>query len=815
MKILKFGGTSVQNAEMINQVYKIVSDKLKEDTVGVVVSACSGITNKLIESGKLASKGDEGYKTIFYEIVQRHFDIVYGLFPQAAQPEVLEKVKGLLKDLEDLLRGIFLIKEISPRSMDLIQSFGERLSGNIIADCFSHRGIPAEFADARQLVKTDKNFTSAGVNYEVTNKNIQNYFQTHTKLQIIPGFIGSTHDNETTTLGRGGSDFSGAIFAGALDVSALEIWTDVDGMFTTDPRVVKKAFIIKTISYDEALELSHFGSKVIHPRTIAPALAKKIPIWIKNTFNPSFEGTLICEKTGDTTSQIRGISSLDNVCLVSIQGPGLAGVVGMAARVFQTIANESINILLITQGSSEHSITFSVMPDDAKKAKELIEREFALELKLKLIEPLIIEENLCIVAVVGENMKDKAGISARLFEAVGRNGISVVATAQGASQLNISIVMDNKHRRKALNSIHEAFFLSDTQTINAYVVGTGNIGSTLLKQINYQKEYLATNNQLEIKVVGIANVDKSYFDLEGIDLTNWKEVIESRGTDVNMTDFVNKIKEFNLRNSVLVDNSGSPEVPKFYEELLSSNVSIVTPSKIANSSPYENYEKIHKAASRYGVSFLYETNVGAGLPVINTLKDLIRSGDKILKIEAILSGSLNYIFSSISDSKSYFEAVKEAQQKGYTEPDPRTDLCGLDVARKILILSRETGKKNNIEDINIENCLSHESESATSMDEFWEKLETIDSPRFDQWRKKAESNSKCLKYIACFENGNIYTGVREFDHQHAFSNVKGSDNIVVFTTERYKSNPLIVIGPGAGAEVTAAGVFADIMRIVG
>lgn len=815
MKVLKFGGTSVQNSENISKVIDIVKNKLKEGKLAVTVSALGGITNLLIKVSNKAAAGDISYKKIFEEIRKRHIDTLNGLIPEEEQLNgILDDVEIMLNELREILRGIFLIRELSPRTLDLTQSFGERLSANIIADAFVYKGIKAEFLDSRMVIKTDNNFTKANVDFKRTNKNIVEYFNNHSKLQIIPGFISGTEDEETTTLGRGGSDYTAAIFAAALKASALEIWTDVDGMLTADPRVVRKAFLIDTISYDEALELSHFGSKVVHPRTIAPVLTEKTPIWIKNTFNPSCRGTLICEETGDKTSMIRGISSIDNVCLITIQGPGLAGVVGMAGRIFQAISKESINILLITQGSSEHSVTFAVLPEDAAMAKGLIEREFELEFDAKLLEPLVVEENLCIVAIVGENMKNRAGISARLFEAVGRNGVSVIATAQGASELNISIVIDAKNKRKALNSIHEAFFLSDTQTINAFVIGTGTIGGTLLNQIAKQKDHLAKNNMLELRVVGLGNADNMLFDLDGIDTTKWQEELDKRGEKMDVDSYIKNMKELNLRNSVFVDNTASYNLPEHYEDFLNSNISVVTPNKVANSSEYENYERIHKAAMRYGVQFNYETNVGAGLPIINTLQSLIASGDKIIKIEAILSGSLNFIFSALDNNISFYDAVEQAKQKGYTEPDPRLDLNGMDVARKILILSREAGLKINIEDLNVEACISDKTLKAKSMDEFWVSLQEIDNKEFAQKYENARKKKMRLKYIATFENGKASTAIKEVDEKHPFYSISGSDNIVSFTTERYKTNPLIVIGPGAGAEVTAGGVFADIIKIV-
>ncbi len=814
MKVLKFGGTSVQNSENIRKVINIVKNR-REDTGLVVLSAFGGITQELIDTCLDAAKGNNQYLSLFADIEARHFEIIKELISEDNQQTIISQANQLLDELKGLLKGIFLLRELSPRSKDLILSFGERLSAMIICHAFNDRGIEAEYLDSREVIITDKNFTYASVNFEVTEDKIKRHFKGKKKLQVATGFIASSSDKETTTLGRGGSDYSAAIFSAALDAELLEIWTDVDGMMTADPRLVKKAFLIENISYPEALELSHFGSKVIQPQSILPALGKKIPIRIKNTFNPDCEGTLISEHTSDNgTRLIRGISSIDDVSLVTIEGSGLVGVVGIASRLFQAISKKSINVILITQGSSEHSITFAVRCQDAWTAKELIEEEFKAEIKLNLVEPVKIENDLTIIAVVGENMKNRAGISARLFTAVGRNGISVIATAQGASELNISLVIQSLNAKKALNAIHEDFFLSDTKSINLFIVGTGTIGGTLLDQIASQRKNLAENFSIEINIAGIANQDYDLLREQGIEPNNWRTILERDGKPVNILNFVRRIKDLNLRNSIFVDNTASPDIAAVYEELLNANVSVVTPNKIANASKYDTYKKIQTAAGRYGVRFLYETNVGAGLPIINTLQDLLNSGDKIIRIEAILSGSLNYIFSTFSDTKNFYETVKEAKELGFTEPDPRQDLSGMDVARKILILGREAGLNINLEDVVVESCMSEESEKAGTLDEYWESLKKVDNEIFENKRLNAEKTGKRLKYIATFKNNNASTAIKEVGPEHPFYNILGSNNIISFTTERYKNNPLIVIGPGAGAEVTAAGIFADIIRIV-
>lgn len=814
MKVLKFGGTSVKNSTNINKAMAIVKDKLKDDKVLVVVSAFGGITNKLIEVSEKAASGDNTYTTTVKEIETAHIDTIKELITSDKQSQIIEHIRMMLKNFDDLLHGIYLIRELSVRTQDIILSFGERMSAYIISNALREQGVKADFLDARDVIKTDKTFGGAKVDFKKTNKNIINKVGDASTTFVATGFISSTDDNETTTLGRGGSDYSAAIFAAALDASIVEIWTDVSGMYTSDPRKVRKAYPIKNISYAEAMELSHFGAKVLEPRTVLPAMSKKIPVIIKNTFEPEAEGTLICEKAAFNDRNIRGISSIDNVSLITISGSGMIGEAGISMRLFRAIGKEAINIILITQGSSEHSITFAVLPKDTNKAKAVLEEEFEYELNLGLIDEIRVEKNLAVVAAVGENMKSITGISGKLFNALGKNGINVHAVAQGASELNISVVINNKDESKALNAIHETFFLSGVKTLNVFVLGTGVIGGELLNQIEAQNETLKTNNATDVRVVGIMNVDGFLIEEKGINLPTWQADLISNGQPADLDAFVATIKDMNLRNSVFVDNTGSYDVADKYEELLAKAVSVVTPNKVANASDFERYSEIHKIATKSGARFLYETNVGAGLPIINTLKDLVKSGDEILKIEAILSGSLNYIFSNISSTKDFASTVKDARELGYTEPDPKLDLSGMDVARKILILSREIGEEINLSDVAIENCLTPESQKTETVEQLWETLEKFDNPVFAEKIKQAEAEGKRLKYIATYENGVSKTEVKAVGPEHPFYNIKGSDNIISFTTARYKTQPLIVIGPGAGAEVTAAGVFADIIRIV-
>ncbi|MFO7869766.1 MAG: bifunctional aspartate kinase/homoserine dehydrogenase I [Bacteroidales bacterium] len=813
MKILKFGGTSVQNAINISKTVTIISDNLKKDKIAVVVSAFGGITNKLIEAGTKAAECDNSYKKALEEIASTHHNVIQTLLSDTRKSESLDYVDDSMKNLHNILHGLYLIRELSPRSLDLITSFGERLSAFIITQALREQKIDAEYLDAQKVIKTDKTFGAAKINLEKTQKNIQKTIGTSSSPYIITGFIASTDDNETITLGRGGSDYSAAIFAQALKADILEIWTDVDGMMTADPRKVKKAYPIAQVTYAEAMELSHFGAKVLEPRTVIPAMAENIPVVIKNTFNPSAQGTYISKINQNPEHRVQGISSIDDVSLITVQGSGMIGEAGISMRLFKAIAKGNINVILITQGSSEHSITFAVSPQEAQNAKNLLEDEFDDEIKSGLIETIRIENNLSVIAAVGENMKNIPGVSGRFFNALGINGINVHAIAQGASELNISVVVSNTNTHKALNALHEAFFLSNNKTLNIYIVGTGVIGNELINQIYAQHATLISQNNIDAKVIGISNIEGFIINEDGIDISNWSETLSKDGSKPNLDAFVKKIIDLNLRNSVFVDNTGSYDVASKYEELLEKSVSIVTPNKIANASEYERYKKIHKIAAETGARFYYETNVGAGLPVINTLKDLIKSGDKIVKIEAILSGSLNYIFSNCNPQNDFATVVKEAREKGFTEPDPKLDLSGMDVARKILILSREIGLPFNLEDIQIENCLGTESQKTKTVNELWETLEKFDNPVYDKKIEEATAENKKLKYIATYENGEAKTEIKAIDASHPFYNISGSDNIISFTTARYRTQPLIVIGPGAGAEVTAAGVFADIIRI--
>ncbi|MDQ3534395.1 MAG: bifunctional aspartate kinase/homoserine dehydrogenase I, partial [Bacteroidota bacterium] len=628
MKVLKFGGSSVGSPESIKKVFKIVKGYYdKQEDIAVVVSAMQGITNQLIELGHLAATSDESYLTILKEIEERHFNTIKEIVPVKAQSKIFAKIKILLNELDDLLHGVYLLKELSPRSLDLVLSFGERLSAFLISEYFKQENIEAEYLDARKLLKTDKNFGAARVNFPVSDHNIMNFFNDHKAVQVITGFIGSTEKDETTTLGRGGSDYTASIFGAALNATEIEIWTDVDGVMTADPRKVKRAFSLESLSYIEAMEMSHFGAKVIYPPTLQPAFNKNIPLLIKNTFNTDFAGTYISQKSSSKDLIIKGISSIQDVALINIQGSGMIGVPGVASRVFGALARVEINVILITQASSEYSICFALDPLFSSRAKEVIEEDFAHEIRVGKIDKIIIENNLSVVAIIGENMRNTTGISGKLFSALGKNGINIVAIAQGSSELNLSVVINQSDLSKALNALHEAFFLSDVRTLNVFLVGLGLIGGTLLEQIKKQSEYLRSERLLNINIIGIANSKKMLFDEEGIDISFWRENLQTMNGKTSLDGFVAKMNDLNLPNSIFVDCTSSEEVIKHYKEILKSSVSIVTPNKLANSSSYNDYQKLQKTAFRYGVKFLYETNVGAGLPVINTLKDLKYSGD--------------------------------------------------------------------------------------------------------------------------------------------------------------------------------------------
>jgi bifunctional aspartokinase / homoserine dehydrogenase 1 len=807
MKVLKFGGSSIGSAEKILQVNKIIESQ--QESCIVVVSALINVTDQLIAITTMAMKRNELYKTEVKSLEKRHLEIVKNLIKSDDQTSIIGKIKSLFNELEDILNGIFLLGESSPKIQDLVLSFGERTSAYIISKIFTK----GKLYDARKFIRTNSNFGSAKVDFDLSEALIREEFKVLDHVPVIPGFIGSDENNETTTLGRGGSDYTAALIASALNASILEIWTDVDGFMSADPRKVPKAYAIDSLTYAEAIELSHFGAKVVYTPTIHPVYKKNIPIVVKNTFNPSAKGTIISSDVSDTDSKllIKGVSSIDDISLITVQGAGMVGVTGTSMRVFRALGKSKTNAILITQASSEFSICIAVIPQDAKKAKSAIEEEFQTEINLRNEIKVIVEDNLSVIAIVGERMRNTPGISANLFKSLYHNGINVIASAQGSSELNISVVIKRENLAKALNSIHEGFFLSQYKELNVFLVGTGVVGGALLKQIHQQQPVLLKEKRLKIKVVGIANIDHMLFEAEGIGLENWNKTIEKKGEPINLDTFVSKIKELNLRNSVFIDCTAAPAPASHYLELLDSYVSVVTPNKIAASSEYKNYRQLKDTAQTRGVKYLFETNVGAGLPVINTISDLVMSGDKILKIEAVLSGTLNFIFNVISADVPLSKTIRLAKEKGYSEPDPRIDLSGTDVVRKILILARESGYPLEKNQINVETFLPKDCFEGT-IDEFWTKVEKFDKD-FELRRQELEKQGKRWRFVARFDEGKVTVKLIEVDFNHPAYVLEGSNNIIILTTERYKELPMVIKGYGAGADVTAAGIFADVIRV--
>jgi aspartokinase/homoserine dehydrogenase 1 len=813
MQVLKFGGTSVANAENMNKVSSIVQQamaRLPQGKTIVVVSALGGVTDVLLQSGGLAAAGDESYKELLQKVEQRHLEAVKALIPVTQQSSVLSWVKQRCNEIEDICNGVFLLGELSARTKDRIVSFGELLSSKIIAARLNAQGVENIWADSRELIRTDSHFGSAVVDFSVTNSLCSDFFTASTgRLFIVPGFVAADGKGNTTTLGRGGSDYTAAIVAGAVDAQLLEIWTDVSGMMTADPRLVPNARILPNISYQEAMELSHFGAKVIYPPTIQPVMSKNIPVWIKNTFAPEDHGTLIENDVHKNGNNIRGISSISKIALLSLEGSGMIGIPGFSRRLFESLANDFINVILITQGSSEHSICVGIDESLADKAKLAVDKTFAYEIETGRVEPLRIEKGLAIVALVGDNMKSHPGISGKMFGAIGRNGVNVRAIAQGSSERNISAVISAADVKKAINVLHEDFFETTYKQINLFVAGTGNVGSKLLAQLKQQQQYLQQNMRLQVRIVGMANSKKMVFSDEGIDLDSWRDHLQ-QGEASDLGRFVETVRSKNLRNSVFVDVTANEMVAQVYDQLLAKSISVVACNKVACSSAYAYYKKLKDLAREYNAFFLFETNVGAGLPVIGTLNDLMRSGDVVTRIQAVLSGTLNFVFNNYDGTKSFAQVVKQAQDEGYTEPDPRLDLSGTDVMRKIMILARESGERIDMEDIS-NNSFMPASCMVGSVEDFYKEMEKQEA-HFKAIYKQAADAGKKLKFVAKFENGKASVGLQHVDSQSDFYHLYGKDNVVLFYTNRYPDQPLVVKGAGAGAEVTASGVFADIIR---
>ena len=804
MKILKFGGTSVGTAENIKRVKEII--KHQDEDVIVVISALDSVTDAIWRAAQLASAGDKKFYSELEKIEKLHEKVTAELFGSSGQ--IIEIVRGLLDELKQILTGIMLVGELTCKTLDRIAGIGERISSQMVA----HYIEGAVWVDTALLIRTDSNFGKALVDFETTNRLIKEEFGRFKGVAVVPGFIAKNKKGEYTTLGRGGSDYTAAIIGAALSVNMLEIWTNVDGFMTADPKVISKAYTIPELTYSEAMELSHFGAKVIYPPTILPVYQKNIPIKIKNTFSPDKEGSLIVSKVdGRKDRPIKGISSISGIVLVTLQGLGMVGVTGISMRLFSTLAKVNVNVILISQASSENSISVAIDEHSVKAAERAIREEFDKEIALGRISNIHIERDLSIAAIVGENMKHTTGIAGKLFSTIGRNGINVIAIAQGASELNISWVVKNSELRKTLNVVHESFFLSENVELNVFLMGTGSVGGNLLEQLQKQQKKLLDEKHLKIKLTGIANTKKMLFRRDGIDISEYKNELDSEGRKSSLSGFVREMDEMNIYNSVFVDCTASEEVSLKYRDILSSNISVVTANKVAASSSFKNYSELKLIAKRKGVKFLFETNVGAGLPIINTLNDLVNSGDRILKIEAVLSGTLNFIFNTISPEVAFSKTVKMARELGYSEPDPRIDLSGVDVARKILILAREAGYPLEMDDITIERFVPDEM-FAGSADSFWRELPSLDED-FEERRKKLEAENKKWRFVARFEKNKAHIGLQEVGTDHPFYDLQASNNLVIYTTERYNEFPMLIKGYGAGASVTAAGVFADIIKV--
>ena len=805
MKVIKFGGTSVGSATNIKKVREIILEH-NEDLV-VVVSALGGVTDKILNAARMASIGTGYFHAELTEVKNRHYRIIEELFGENAD-DVYERIDKLLKEMEKILTGVTLVGELTPKTIDRIVGLGERMASHIIA-----RYIPgAVWKNSADYIRTDSNFGNANVNFKVTNQLIKSEFSEFKGIAVTPGFIAGNKAGEYTTLGRGGSDYTAAIFAAAFDASSLEIWTDVDGFMTADPRVISKAYTIPELSYSEAMELSHFGAKVIYPPTILPVYRKGIPILIKNTFNTGCEGTRITRSSGNGKERpIKGISSISGIALITVQGIGMVGVTGISMRLFTALAREDINVILISQASSENSISVAIEEQSAERAEIAIRDEFDREISKGQINKVEIETKLSIVAIVGEKMKHATGIAGKLFQTIGRNGINIAAIAQGASELNISWVVRNTDLRKTLNVVHESFFLSENMELNVFLMGIGTVGGHLLDQLKKQQEKLLKENHLKIKLAGVANSKKMAFSRDGIDISNFREKLENSNLKSGLDGFFKEMTSLNMYNSVFVDCTASEEVAGLYEKILNANISVVAANKVAASSEFSNYFKLKSIAKRKGIKFLFETNVGAGLPIINTLNDLVNSGDRILKIEAVLSGTLNFIFNTISPEYKLSDTIRMAKEQGYSEPDPRVDLSGVDVVRKILILARESGYKLEMEDIRINKFIPEQYFEGT-VDEFFKKISEVDDD-FEKQRKKLEEQGKKWRFVAHFEEGKAEVGLQEVERGHPFYDLEGSNNLVMYTTERYNESPMLIKGFGAGASVTAAGVFADLIKV--
>jgi aspartokinase/homoserine dehydrogenase 1 len=814
MIVMKFGGTSAGSAVRILQLTEIVRKQAESSPVVVVVSAMSGVTNLLEEACSKAASQDESFKSVVDTIARQHDECIGSIpFSPALSSRLIANVRESLQRLSEICKGLFLVGDLTPKTKAHIMSYGELLSSRIVAAVLEHSGIDSCWIDSRKLILTDNQYLSARVDFGASNKKILEQIDGQHRIYIAPGYIARSTTGENTTLGRGGSDYTAAIIAGALDASILEIWTDVNGMMSADPRLVRDTITIPSMSYEEAMELSYFGAKVIYPPTIQPAMAKQIPIIIKNSFQPDHPGTTISKHSETGPYFVKGLTSIQYIALVTISGTGMIGVPGIAQRMFQALAAVNINILFITQSSSEHNICFAVTKEDAIATRKAIENAYEHELRLQKIDPVLVENELGLVAVVGDGMRERAGIAGKIFSLLGENGINIRAIAQGATERNVSFIINQYNVGKALNVLHEGFFLSKYKTIHLYLLGAGNVGSTLIQQIaNAQRAFLDAGN-LDIKVIGLANSKQMLLDQGGINLADWTTLLAAQGMPLNLEIFAKEIKNFNLRNSILIDVTASDEVSQIYPAMLEASVHVVTANKIAASAPYEQYKHLKVLALTHHVKFLNETNVGAGLPIIKTIRDLVLTGDKIHRIQAVLSGSLNYIFDRMgSDGCLFSQAVTEAREKGYTEPNPALDLSGKDVMRKILILAREAGLILDMEDIQNKPFLPGDTLSPDIWEQLLKNLKDLDTS-FDIDRLKLAELHKRWRYMATLDHRKVVTGLEEIDSTHPAYHLKGTDNIILIWTDRYATRPMVIAGAGAGPEVTASGVLADVISI--
>ena len=813
MIVLKFGGSSVADSQRIKQISKILNTQYKDySNITIVVSALQGITNLLEESGSLALKKDN-FTNIVKTIEERHFEIINELVSPKNRTEIAANIKILCNEIEDICQGIYILGEYSSHSKARLLSIGESMSSSVISYALNYLGHNNTLINTKELIITDNNYLSAKVDNELSKKNTQQAFEKTEGIVIVPGFVASCSNKETTTLGRGGSDYTASLIANYLDAERLDIWTDVNGMLTASPKIVSSAYTIPEMSYEEAMELSHFGAKVIYPPTIQPVLELKIPIRIKNSFDPEHTGTLISSKsTPNNTSNIKGFSSINKMSLITIMGSGMIGVPGIAMRTFKALSEANVNVFFITQSSSEHTICMGIYTKDSNIACEKLNTEFENEILNKRVYPAIAEDKLSIIAMIGDKMKESIGLSGRAFKLLGDNGINIRAIAQGGTERNISMVISEKDTEKALNTLHDGFFLSKYKKVHLFNIGIGTVGGNLLNQLKEQAEYLKKEYSIDVKLVGVANSKKMLFDAKGISLDDWNNNLNNSSKDMDINTFVENMKQLNLRNSIFIDNTASYDIIKVYNKVAELNIPIVASNKIMASSPINEYNKFKKIIKKRNLRFLHETNVAAGLPVLNTIDNLIASGDKITKIQAVLSGSLNYIFNNISETTPFSKTVIQAKEKGLTEPDPSIDLSGLDVRRKILILARTCGYQLELEDV-IKNDIIPDSELKTnSFDELLVNLEKNNS-MIEELRKEADNNNEKLRYIAEFNNGKAITGLQKVGTTHPAYNLDGMDNIILLYTRRYSEQPLVIKGAGAGPGVTASGVFADIMLL--